>query len=65
MLKHILAYDSKKSGGFTRSHLRFSPNVIKSTYLVTNPSFVACSKEVYLDQYEVIDWFKTRWDIFT
>jgi pyruvate-ferredoxin/flavodoxin oxidoreductase len=49
------AYDSKKSGGFTRSHLRFSPEPIRSTYLVTNPSFIACSKEVYLEQYEVID----------
>jgi pyruvate-ferredoxin/flavodoxin oxidoreductase len=49
------AYDSKKSGGFTRSHLRFSPNPIRSTYLVTNPGFVACSKEVYLEQYEVVD----------
>ena len=52
------AYDSKKSGGFTRSHLRFSPNPIRSTYLVTTPSFVACSKEVYLEQYEVIDGIK-------
>lgn len=52
------AYDSKKSGGFTRSHLRFSPEPIRSTYLVTNPGFVACSKEVYLEQYEVIDGLK-------
>ncbi len=49
------AYDSKKSGGYTRSHLRFSKNPIRSTYLVSNPGFVACSKEVYLEQYEVID----------
>ena len=49
------AYDSKKSGGFTRSHLRFSKNPIRSTYLVSTPGFVACSKEVYLEQYEVID----------
>ena len=49
------AYDSKKSGGYTRSHLRFSKDPIRSTYLVSNPSFVACSKEVYLEQYEVID----------
>jgi pyruvate-ferredoxin/flavodoxin oxidoreductase len=49
------AYDSKKSGGYTRSHLRFSKDPIRSTYLVSNPGFVACSKEVYLEQYEVID----------
>ncbi len=52
------AYDSKKSGGYTRSHLRFSKNPIRSTYLVSTPSFVACSKEVYLEQYEVIDNIK-------
>ena len=52
------AYDSKKSGGYTRSHLRFSKNPIRSTYLVSNPGFIACSKEVYLDQYEVIDGIK-------
>ncbi|RXJ85629.1 pyruvate:ferredoxin (flavodoxin) oxidoreductase [Arcobacter sp. CECT 8985] len=52
------AYDSKKSGGYTRSHLRFSKNPIRSTYLVSNPSFIACSKEVYLEQYEVIDKLK-------
>lgn len=52
------AYDSKKSGGYTRSHLRFSKNPIRSTYLVSNPSFIACSKEVYLEQYEVIDKIK-------
>ncbi|PLY05864.1 MAG: pyruvate:ferredoxin (flavodoxin) oxidoreductase [Arcobacter sp.] len=49
------AYDSKKSGGYTRSHLRFSKNPIRSTYLVSTPGFIACSKEVYLEQYEVID----------
>jgi pyruvate-ferredoxin/flavodoxin oxidoreductase len=52
------AYDSKKSGGYTRSHLRFSKNPIRSTYLVSNPGFIACSKEVYLEQYEVIDRIK-------
>ncbi len=37
------AYDSKKSGGYTRSHLRFSKEPIRSTYLVSTPSFIACS----------------------
>ncbi len=54
------AYDSKKSGGYTRSHLRFSKNPIRSTYLVSNPSFIACSKEVYLEQYEVVDKLKNN-----
>ncbi|RXK12593.1 pyruvate:ferredoxin (flavodoxin) oxidoreductase [Halarcobacter mediterraneus] len=54
------AYDSKKSGGYTRSNLRFSKNPIRSTYLVLNPSFIACSKEVYLEQYEVIDKLKNN-----
>ncbi|MBR8461761.1 pyruvate:ferredoxin (flavodoxin) oxidoreductase [Campylobacter sp. faydin G-105] len=49
------AYDSKKSGGYTRSHLRFGKNPIRSTYLVSNPHFVACSVAAYLDIYDVID----------
>jgi pyruvate-ferredoxin/flavodoxin oxidoreductase len=36
------SYDSKKSGGFTCSHLRFGDTPIRSTYLVTTPNFVAC-----------------------
>lgn len=49
------AYDSKKSGGYTRSHLRFGKKPIRSTYLVSNPHFVACSVAAYLDVYDVID----------
>jgi pyruvate-ferredoxin/flavodoxin oxidoreductase len=52
------AYDSKKSGGLTRSHVRFSPRPIRSTYLVSNPGFVACSVEGYLEKYEMIDNIK-------
>lgn len=48
------AYDSKKSGGYTRSHLRFGKNPIRSTYLVSNPHFVACSVAAYLEIYDVI-----------
>lgn len=48
------AYDSKKSGGYTRSHLRFGKNPIRSTYLVSNPHFIACSVAAYLDIYDVI-----------
>ncbi len=49
------AYDSKKSGGYTRSHLRFSKKPIRSTYLVSNPHFVACSVAAYLGIYDVVD----------
>ncbi|MGL5055330.1 MAG: pyruvate:ferredoxin (flavodoxin) oxidoreductase [Fusobacteriaceae bacterium] len=47
------AYDSKKSGGVTRSHLRFGKEPIKSTYLVTTPNFVACSSFAYINQYDM------------
>ena len=48
------AYDSKKSGGLTRSHLRFGKNVIRAPYLVSTPSFVSCSMESYLGKYDMI-----------
>ena len=49
------AYDSKKSGGSTRLHLRFSKNPIRSTYLVNQPHFVACTTDAYLDKFDMID----------
>lgn len=48
------AYDSKKSGGSTRLHLRFSKNPIRSTYLVNQPHFVSCSLDAYLDKFDMI-----------
>ncbi len=48
------SYDSKKSGGVTRMHLRFSDNPIRSTYLVSQPHFVSCSKESYLHGYDML-----------
>ena len=48
------AYDSKKSGGFTCSHLRFGDKPIRSTYLVNTPNFVACHVQAYLRMYDVI-----------
>ncbi|MDR3259515.1 MAG: pyruvate:ferredoxin (flavodoxin) oxidoreductase [Fusobacteriaceae bacterium] len=48
------AYDSKKSGGVTRSHLRFNKTPIKSSYLVTQPHFVACSVPSYLEKYDML-----------
>ncbi|MBR6176699.1 MAG: pyruvate:ferredoxin (flavodoxin) oxidoreductase [Bacteroidales bacterium] len=47
------SYDSKKSGGFTCSHLRFGDTPIRSTYLVTTPNFVACHQQAYLHMYDV------------
>ncbi len=47
------SYDSKKSGGFTCSHLRFGDEPIRSTYLVTTPNFVACHVQAYLHMYDV------------
>ena len=54
--KHCQAYfsyDSKKSGGFTCSHLRFGDNPIRSTYQVNTPNFVACHVQAYLHMYDV------------
>ena len=47
------SYDSKKSGGFTCSHLRFGDHPIRSTYLVNTPNFVACHVQAYLRMYDV------------
>ncbi len=52
------AYDSKKSGGITISHLRFGDNPIRSPYLVTTPDFVACHVPAYLNQYDVLKGLK-------
>ena len=46
-------YDSKKSGGFTCSHLRFGDEPIRSTYFVNTPNFVACHVQAYLHMYDV------------
>jgi len=48
------SYDSKKSGGVTRMHLRFGAKPIRSTYLVNTPHFVSCSQESYLDKYDML-----------
>ncbi len=48
------SYDSKKAGGVTRMHLRFSPKPIKSTYLVNYPHFVSCSTDTYLRKYDML-----------
>ena len=52
------AYDSKKSGGYTSSHLRFGDRPITSPYLVTTPDFVACHVPSYVDKYDVLKGLK-------
>ncbi|MEN8210324.1 MAG: pyruvate:ferredoxin (flavodoxin) oxidoreductase, partial [Thermodesulfobacteriota bacterium] len=52
------AYDSKKSGGLTVSHLRFGDVPIKSTYMIDNPDFIACHQHNYLEIYDVLKGIK-------
>jgi pyruvate-ferredoxin/flavodoxin oxidoreductase len=52
------AYDSKKSGGVTISHLRFGKKPIKSTYLIDEADFIACHKQSYVNQYDVLEGLK-------
>ena len=52
------AYDSKKSGGITTSHLRFGDQPIRSPYLVGKPDFVACHVPSYLDKYDMLKGLK-------
>jgi pyruvate-ferredoxin/flavodoxin oxidoreductase len=64
------AYDSKKSGGVTISHLRFGKNQIKSPYLINSADFIACHNQSYVDKYNVLAGLKpngvfllnTLWD---
>ncbi len=53
-------YDSKKSGGVTKSHLRFSDKPIKSTYYVEEPKVIVCSKDTYLKKYDMISKIKNN-----
>ena len=52
------AYDSKKSGGLTVSHLRFGNQPIKSTYYISKADFVACHNPSYVDKYEIVEDLK-------
>ena len=51
-------YDSKKSGGLTISHLRFSDNKIEAPYYLTNPKVIVVTKESYLNKYDILDNIK-------
>ncbi len=67
------SYDSKKSGGFTVSHLRFGDSPIRSPYLINAADFVACHVPAYLDRYDILKGLKkggtfllnSIWDIET
>ena len=64
------AYDSKKSGGITTSHLRFGDSPIKSTYLIDDADYIACHNPSYVYKYDLIKGLKKggtfvlncRWD---
>ncbi len=64
-------YDSKKSGGVTKSHLRFGHEPIRSTYYVTMADFVACHKQSYMKDFDIVSEIKpggtfllnTDWDM--
>ena len=52
------AYDAKKSGGITMSHLRFSPERIQSPYLLTKSDFISCHNPAFVDQYDILEGIK-------
>ncbi|KQB76687.1 hypothetical protein AK964_22165 [Clostridium butyricum] len=52
------AYDSKKSGGITISHLRFGKSPIQSPYLINQADFVACHNQSYVYKYNVLEGLK-------
>ena len=65
------AYDSKKSGGVTISHLRFGKDPIRSTYLIDEADYIACHKQSYVHDYDLLKGLKkggvfvlnTGWDL--
>ena len=52
------AYDSKKSGGITMSHLRFGKSPINSPYLIHNANFISCSQQSYVTKYDLLAGLK-------
>ena len=48
----------KKSGGITRSHLRFGKSPIQSPYLVTHADFVACHNQAFIGRYDILEGIK-------
>lgn len=56
------AYDSKKSGGITMSHLRFGDEPIRSTYLIDEADYIACSQQAYVREYDLLKGLKDGGD---
>ena len=64
-------YDSKKSGGITMSHLRFGDSPIRATYLIDEADYIACHKQAFVHQYNILKGLKkggnfvlnTEWDL--
>ena len=56
------AYDSKKSGGITMSHLRFGDQPIRSTYLIDEADYIACSQQAYVREYDLLKGLKDGGD---
>ena len=54
------AYDSKKSGGITMSHLRFGEEKIRSPYLIHQADFISCSQQSYVDKYDLLSGLKPQ-----
>ena len=52
-------YDSKKAGAVTVSHLRFGPDVIRSSYLITEAQFLACHQWSFLERYDMLQYCQT------
>ena len=57
-LQAYFEYDGKKSGGVTKSHLRFGHSPIRSSYLVNKADFVACHNQAYIDKYDIVSDLK-------
>lgn len=53
-IQGYFVYDSKKAGAVTISHLRFSPNPIRSTYIIDKANFIGCHQEVFLERYDIL-----------
>ncbi|MCZ8244085.1 MAG: pyruvate:ferredoxin (flavodoxin) oxidoreductase [Microcystis sp. LE19-131.1A] len=53
-------YDSKKSGSVTVSHLRFGPEPIRSTYLITDANFIACHQWEFIEQFDLLETAKSN-----
>ena len=59
--KYVQAYfsfDSKKSGGYTVSHLRFGDSPIKSSYLINDADYIACHKNTYVNRFDILEDIK-------